>query len=84
MPSRFTPKQGQYLAFIYYYSLINRRAPAELDMQKFFGVTPPSVHQMVVTLERQGLISRTPGQSRSIVLNVPREQLPDLEPADGK
>jgi Mn-dependent DtxR family transcriptional regulator len=84
MQSSFTPRQGQYLAFIYYYTLINRQAPAEADMQKFFGVSPPSVHQMVVTLERQRLISRTPGQSRSIVLNAPREQLPELEPVDGK
>lgn len=76
----FTPKQGQYLAFIYYYTLINRQAPAESDMQKYFGVTAPSVHQMVVTLEREGLISRTPGQGRSIVLQVSRGQLPDLEP----
>ena len=84
MPERFTPKQGQYLAFIYYYTLINRRAPAELDMQKFFAVTAPSVHQMIVTLARNGLISRTPGQGRSIVVSVPREQLPQLEPIDAK
>lgn len=84
MHLNFTPKQGQYLAFIYYYTLINRHAPAESDMQKFFGVSPPSVHQMIVTLERGGLISRIPGQGRSIVLNVPRAKLPDLESVDGK
>jgi Mn-dependent DtxR family transcriptional regulator len=80
----YTPKQGQYLAFIYYYTMINRRAPAESDIQKFFRVSPPSVHQMIVTLERQGFISRISGLGRSIVLNVPREQLPDLTPVDGK
>lgn len=84
MELSFTPKQGQYLAFIHFYTLINRKAPAESDMQKFFGVSPPSVHQMIVTLERGGLISRISGQGRSIVLNVPREQLPDLKPVDGK
>lgn len=81
---RYTPTQGQYLAFIYYYTLINRRAPAESDIQSFFRVSPPSVHQMIVTLERKGLLSRVPGQGRSLVLNVPRAQLPDLEPAEGK
>jgi Mn-dependent DtxR family transcriptional regulator len=84
MQSNFTSKQGQHLAFIYYYTLINRQAPAESDMQKFFGVSPPSVHQMVLTLEREGLISRIPGQGRSIVLKVSREQIPDLEPVAGK
>jgi Mn-dependent DtxR family transcriptional regulator len=57
-PHRFTEKQGHYLAFIYVYSRIFRQAPAEADMQRHFLVTPPSVHQMVLTLERAGLIRR--------------------------
>jgi DNA-binding MarR family transcriptional regulator len=74
----FTEKQGQYLAFIYAYSRINRRPPAEADMQRHFQVTPPSVHQMVLTLERAGLIQRQPGQPRSIQLLVAPEALPVL------
>ena len=66
------------MAFIYYYTKVNGRAPSEADMQKYFGVTPP-VHQMVVTLEANGLIERVPGQGRSVRLLVPREGLPDLE-----
>ena len=42
---RFTPKQGQYLAFIHAYTLVIGRPPAEADLQRFFQVTPPSVHQ---------------------------------------
>ena len=38
---RFTDKQGQYLAFIHAYALVNGRPPAEADMERFFGVTPP-------------------------------------------
>ena len=57
----FTDKQGQYLAFIYAYSRIFRHPPAEADMQRHFQVSPPSVHQMVLTLERAALIRRTPG-----------------------
>jgi Mn-dependent DtxR family transcriptional regulator len=75
----YTHKQGQYLAFIYYYTKVNGRAPSEADMQKYFGVTPPSVHQMVVTLEANGLIERVRGQGRSVRLLVPSERLPDLE-----
>lgn len=84
MALSYTPKQGQYLAFIYYYTLIHRCAPAEADMQKYFRVTAPSVHQMIKTLEREGLICRIPGQGRSITLNLSKEQLPELEPVDGK
>jgi Mn-dependent DtxR family transcriptional regulator len=59
--ARFTEKQGHYLAFIYTYSHMFGRAPAETDMQRHFGVSPPSVHQMIVTLERNGLIRRQAG-----------------------
>ncbi len=75
----FTHKQGQYLAFIYYFSRVNGRPPAEADMQRYFRVSPPSVHQMVLTLEANGYIERTPGQGRSLRLLLAREDLPDLE-----
>ena len=77
---RFTDKQGQYLAFISAYSLLNRQPPAEADFQRFFSVTAPSVHQMIVQLERLGFIRRTPRQARSIELLVPADQLPPLQP----
>jgi Mn-dependent DtxR family transcriptional regulator len=74
----FTEKQGQYLAFIYAYTKLHRRPPAEADMQAYFGTTPPSVHRMVIELETKGLISRQPGQARSIELLLPPEALPVL------
>ena len=55
-----------------------RRPPAEADMQRHFRVSPPSVHQMVLTLERDGLIRRQPGVARSIELLVAPEDLPIL------
>jgi Mn-dependent DtxR family transcriptional regulator len=78
MESRYTAKQGQYLAFIYYYTKVNGHPPAEADMQRYFQTTPPSVHQMILTLERNGLISRTPGAPRSIRVLLDRSELPDL------
>ena len=76
----FTPKQGQYLAFIHTYTLVNGRPPAQADMQRFFQVTPPTVHQMLLTLEKAGLISRQPGAARSIAVQVDRADLPALNP----
>jgi len=78
---RFTPKQGQYLAFIYAYTQVLGRPPAEADLQRHFRVSPPSVHQMVLTLERAGLIRRTVGGARSIEVLVDPEALPVLRPA---
>jgi Mn-dependent DtxR family transcriptional regulator len=77
--AHFTEKQGQYLAFIYTYSHIFRRPPAETDMQRHFQVSPPSVHQMIVSLERRGLIRRQPGVARTIELLVAPENLPILK-----
>jgi repressor LexA len=74
----FTELQGQYLAFIYAYSKVHRCPPAEADMQRFFRVTPPSVHRMVRELESKGLIRRTPRAARSIELLVSPEDLPVL------
>ena len=76
----FTPLQGQYLAFIHAYTLVNGRPPAEHEMMRFFQVTPPSVHRMVVTLEQAGLISRQPGTPRSIVVLAHEDHLPRLKP----
>jgi DNA-binding MarR family transcriptional regulator len=73
-----TAKQGQYLAFIYYYTKIHGRSPSEADMQGYFRVSPPAVHQMILGLEKLGFIQRTPGQGRSLKLLLRREQLPDL------
>src|SRR3954471_2784834 len=63
--TRFTVTQGQYLAFIDAYTRVHGRPPAESDLQRRFRVSPPSVHQLVLTLERLGLIRRQPGGGRA-------------------
>lgn len=80
----WTEKQGQYLAFIYNYRVIHGRPPAEADMQRFFGTTPPTVHQMVVRLTEKGLIAREPGEARTIRVLVLPEKLPLLKERRGE
>jgi len=75
---RFTAKQGQYLAFIHAYTKLHRSPPAEADLQRYFKVTPPAVHTMILTLERHGFIDRKAGQARSIRIRVPAAEIPDL------
>ena len=75
----FNQKPRQYLAFIFHYTKVHRVAPSELDMLYRFRVSLPSVHQMVLRLEANGWIERVPGQSRSIRVLVPPEDLPELE-----
>lgn len=72
-----TERQGQFLAYIHQYGIVNGRAPSEADMQRYFQITPPSVHTMVLTLERRGFIRRVPGQARSItVIVLPESSVP--------
>jgi Mn-dependent DtxR family transcriptional regulator len=80
IPSRpqFTDKQGQYLAFIHLYTKLNRQAPAQADIQRYFGVTPPTVHNMLLKLEELGLIRRVPGRARALEVLVRPDQLPEL------
>ncbi|MET4235660.1 DNA-binding FadR family transcriptional regulator [Bradyrhizobium sp. i1.4.4] len=61
------------------------RPAAEADIQRHFRVSPPSVHQMIVTLERNGFIRRQTGIPRSVeillpvAILLPPENLPILE-----
>ena len=75
----FTYKQGQYLAFIHYYTKVNGIAPAQADLQRYFRVSPPSVHRMLTQLEDMGLITKQPGVARSLSLAIPLSQLPALD-----
>jgi Mn-dependent DtxR family transcriptional regulator len=78
-PTRWTERQGQYLAFIHDYTKVNRQPPAETDIARFFGLAAPSVHRMVVELAERGLLAKTPGAARSLRVLVPRAELPELE-----
>ena len=79
MVAKITEKQSQYLAFISQYMKVNGRSPAESDIQRYFGVSPPTVHQMVVKLESLGLISRKLGVARSIKVLVSPDNIPELK-----
>jgi repressor LexA len=75
----YTEKQGKCLTFINNYSVMFGQPPAEADLQRFFGTSPPTIHQMLMTLAEKGLISRTPGKARSILLSVDPNEIPRLE-----
>jgi len=75
---RYTYKQGRNLTYIYYYTKVHGRSPAESEMQHYFNVSPPSQHQMILTLERNRLITRISGMPRSIRLNLTRPELAEL------
>lgn len=75
----YTEKEGQYLAFIFYYKKINGVSPAQIDFQRYFEVSPPTVHNMILQLEKKKLISRIPNTARSITLRLEEFDLPRLK-----
>ena len=66
-----TSRQAAQLSF-------NHQPPSEADIQRYFRVTPPTVHQMILKLEENGFILRVPRQARTIRVLVPPEELPQL------
>lgn len=71
-----TPTQGRYLAYIHAYIEGFGVPPAESEIADAIGVSPPSVNQMMKTLERKGLIRRQPRVPRSIEVLVAPDTLP--------
>lgn len=71
-----TPTQGRYLAYIHAYTEGFGLPPAESEIADAIGVSPPSVNQMMKTLEKKGLIRRQPGVPRSIEVLVSPEAIP--------
>lgn len=74
--AEMTPTQGRYLAYIHLYTEGFGLPPAESEIADAIGVSPPSVHQMMKTLERKGFIRRQPGVPRSIEILVSPDTLP--------
>ena len=76
---RFTAKQGQYLAYLHLHRKLHGCRPSEIEIAKYFRVSPPTVHQMIVKLEEKGLITREPGVARSVRVAVPSSEIPQLD-----
>jgi DNA-binding transcriptional regulator YdaS (Cro superfamily) len=71
-----TPTQGRYLAYIRAYTDGFGLPPAESEIAEALGVSPPSVNQMMKSLERKGFIRRQPGVPRSIEILVADDAIP--------
>lgn len=76
---RLTRKQGQLVAYVYYYTKVHRIPPSENEIAAFLGVYGPSVHQMILRLAERGCLSRIPSQPRTIKILLPKTEVPELE-----
>ena len=72
---RPTKRQFEYLAFIAKYIGRFGGPPAEVDIERHFLVSAPSVNQMMQMLERRGFITRQPGVPRSARLCIDLDAL---------
>jgi hypothetical protein len=78
MTTRFTARQGEFLAFIQQFTERHGVAPSFGEIAAHFGISSPSVNGMIKTLERRGLINRVPGAARTLRVVVPVELLPEI------
>jgi repressor LexA len=58
MTTPFTARQGQYLSFIHGFIVKHGVAPSFEEIGVHFGTTPPSVNNMIKTLDERGFLSR--------------------------
>jgi len=73
---KFTQRQGQFLAYIFYYTKINKRPPAESDIQNYFEISSASTHQILKGLVSKQLLEKVPKQPRSMRVLISQDQLP--------
>ncbi|WP_222596634.1 hypothetical protein [Dulcicalothrix desertica] len=70
MEQKYTKKQGQYLAFIYYYTKINGCPPAEANMQRYFKTTLDQLGYANITDWSPILPSENPGEVISVLIRT--------------
>lgn len=76
---KYSPKQGHFLSYIYYYTKIHKYSPSQFEIAKYFNVSLSGVNQMLQALEKKGLVEFEGGNSECIRLLLKRNELPDLE-----
>lgn len=58
--------QARYLDYIEGYTKIHHQSPSQAEIQRYLRVTPSTVHQMILRLEKLGFLTRMSGQARSL------------------
>lgn len=76
---RLSRSQGQLVAYVYWYTNVHRIPPSENEIAEFLGGRSPSAHVMMVRRGCRGVLTRRPGEPRSLKVLLPREAIPDLE-----
>jgi len=61
-----TVRQAQALRFMRDYIRLHGRSPSEEELARHLEVTAPAAHELVIRMERAGLVRRKPGMARSV------------------
>lgn len=78
-PGDFTPRQGQFLAFIHNYTKVSGQAPTDRDLERYFKISSSGVREMIERLEWGKFVACSDGKPRTLRVLIPAEQLPELE-----
>ncbi len=83
-PAAPTARQAEYLAFIRAFTKRWGVPPSFEDIGRHFMTTPPSVNNMIKTLEARGFLTRIPGQARTLRVIVPETPDAGTKPPGGR
>lgn len=79
-----TARQAEYLAFIRAFTDRWGVPPSFEEIGRHFMTTPPSVNNMIKTLEARGLLTRVPGQARTLRVIAPEVAIAGTEARSGR
>ncbi|MGM0488764.1 MAG: CinA family nicotinamide mononucleotide deamidase-related protein [Planctomycetota bacterium] len=77
-PTRLTPEEGQYVAYVHLYRHLHRRGPSQAELASYFGATLPSVERMIANLEQKGVITRESETLGSMQTTLAPNEIPNL------
>jgi SOS-response transcriptional repressor LexA len=70
-----TARQTQALRYIRDYIHLHDRSPSEEELARHLGISAPAAHDLVIRMERSGLVRRKPGAARSVRPSDDSEEL---------
>lgn len=78
-PGDYTPRQGQFLAFIHHYAKVSGQAATDRDLERYFQLSSSSVRDMMERLAWGKFVAASGDTPRTYRVLIPVEQVPELE-----
>lgn len=78
-PGDYSPRQGQFIAFIHHYTKVSGQAPTDRDVERYFKISSSAAREMIERLEWGKFVACSDTKPRTLRVLIPAEQVPLLE-----